>query len=122
METFMGKIMLTFSEFCNHKQKPVLEGVADAVDSIMQGKPKNIDLRALRLAIMAEYEAINLYERMADTVRSPKIKKMLLDIANEEKVHIGEFEHLLETLDKDHEPYKNEGEDEAKDLVGGKSK
>ena len=114
--------MLTFNEFYQRKQKPILEGAADAVDSIMQGKPKNIDLRALRLAIMAEYEAINLYERMADTVRSPKIKKMLLDVANEEKVHIGEFEHLLEMLDKDHEPHEDKGEDEAKDLVGGKGK
>ena len=107
--------------FVDRKQKPILEGVADAVDSLMKGKPQNMDLRALRLAIMAEYEAINLYERMADTVRNPKIKKMLLDVANEEKVHIGEFEHLLELLDKDHESHEDKGEEEAKDLVGGKS-
>jgi len=67
----------------------------------------------VRTAIIAELDAINLYEQMANKSRNKKVKKVLLDVAREEKVHIGEFEALIEILDKEHEAAEDEGKEEV---------
>lgn len=68
--------------------------------------------------IAAEYEAIQLYEQLADSTDNPLARKTLEDIANEEKEHVGEFRHLLRLLaPEDEEPYQ-EGEEEAEDYLG----
>lgn len=74
------------------------------------------DMAILRLAIIAEYDAASLYEEMADVVSSKKIRTVLLDIAKEEKVHVGEFESLLQEIDPEHEKSQKEGESEVKKL------
>ena len=74
---------------------------------------KSTDEIMLRQAIIAEYDAINLYEQMAHSTNNEKFKKVLLDISKEEKVHIGEFELLLDQLDTEHEDSVIEGKDEA---------
>lgn len=76
------------------------------------------DMQILRLSIIAEYDATNLYEKFAELTDDPNIKKVMLHVANEEKAHIGEFEFLLEHLDLEHEENENEGEDEVKDMTG----
>ena len=48
-------------------------------------KKEEIEKEVLRLAIIAELDAINLYEQMAAMVKDEKIKAVLEDIANEEK-------------------------------------
>lgn len=53
----------------------------------------------IRLAIIAEQDAVNLYNRLASKSNNEKIKKVLLDISKEEKVHIGELTALLKTID-----------------------
>jgi len=73
---------------------------------------KRKDMEILRAAIIAEYDAINLYEQMSEAATDKDIKKVLLDVANEEKVHIGEFEALLEKVDLEHEPNEDKGEEE----------
>ena len=74
------------------------------------------DLEILRLSIIAELDAQNLYERMAKVTRNQKVKETLLDVAYEEKVHAGEFETLLEEIDPDYEDAEEEGEDEVEDM------
>lgn len=76
------------------------------------------DMAILRLAIIAEQDASNLYEKMSAFTKNKDIQKLLLDISNEEKVHVGEFEFLLEHIDPDYEKKENEGRDEAEDLTG----
>jgi hypothetical protein len=76
------------------------------------------DMQMLRLAIIAEYDAANLYEEMAELTSNRHIRRIMLDIANEEKEHVGEFEFLLEHIDPDHEKHENEGEEEAMELTG----
>lgn len=76
------------------------------------------DKQFLRVAIIAEYDAANLYENMAKQTANSILRDLLLDIANEEKAHIGEFEAYLEELDPDHEKYEDEGEDEAEEKFG----
>lgn len=62
---------------------------------------KNSDKEILRAGIIAELDAINLYEQMAAMTKDKKIKAVLLDIAREEKTHVGEFQALLLKKDKE---------------------
>lgn len=62
---------------------------------------EDIDREILRLGIIAELDAVSLYEQLAAQAQDENIKKVLLDIAKEEKTHVGEFEALL--LEKDSE-------------------
>lgn len=55
-------------------------------------------IRAIRLDIAAEEEATALYEAHADATDNPIAKKVFLDIANEERVHVGEFTELINIL------------------------
>jgi len=62
---------------------------------------EDADKEILRLGMIAELDAVSLYEQLAAKTKSSKIKKVLLDIAKEEKTHIGEFQTLLLELDKE---------------------
>ena len=73
-------------------------------------KKEDRDREILRVGIIAELDAINLYEQLAALAEDEGIKKILLDIAREEKTHVGEFHTLL--LGHDQE--------QAKELVEGK--
>ncbi|MCX5726368.1 MAG: rubrerythrin, partial [Candidatus Saganbacteria bacterium] len=74
-------------------------------------KKEDIDREILRVWMIAELDAVNLYEQMAAVAQDVDIKKMLLDIAKEEKTHIGEFQALLLTRDKE----------QVKELEAGKA-
>jgi rubrerythrin len=55
-------------------------------------------VRAIRLNIAAEHEAIHLYMAHAEATDHPLAKKVLIDVANEEREHVGEFMRLLQIL------------------------
>lgn len=57
------------------------------------------DLEILRVGMIAELDAINLYEQMAACTNNKNLRSVLLDVAKEEKTHLGEFESLLLELD-----------------------
>jgi rubrerythrin len=80
-------------------------------------KKDDLDKEILRSAIIAELDAINLYEQMADMTRNANIKKVLLDIAREEKTHVGEFQTLLLTEDKEQVRELEEGKKEVQELL-----
>ena len=46
-------------------------------------------IRAIRFMISAEYEAIQLYMQLAESIDHPLAKDILVDIADEERVHAG---------------------------------
>ncbi|MCL4416871.1 MAG: rubrerythrin [Actinobacteria bacterium] len=80
-------------------------------------KKENIDQEVLRLAIIAELDAINLYEQLTAYTGNTDIKRVMLDIAREEKTHVGEFQTLLLMLDKQQVRELEEGKKEvAKEL------
>ncbi len=81
-------------------------------------KKEDIDREILRVGIIAELDAINLYEQMAAMAQDGNIKKILLDIAKEEKTHVGEFQALLLNRDKQQVKELEEGKKEVKDEVG----
>jgi len=77
---------------------------------------ENLDKEILRAGIIAELDAINLYEQMVAIAENAEIKRILLDIAKEEKTHVGEFQALLLTNDKEQEKELEEGKKEVKEL------
>lgn len=82
-------------------------------------KRKTIELEVLRVAMIAELDAINLYEQMAAMVEDEIIRKVLLDVAREEKTHLGEFEALLLKSDKEQMEELEAGEQEVEELMEG---
>jgi rubrerythrin len=77
---------------------------------------ENLDKEILRAGIIAELDAINLYEQMAAMTENENIKRILLDIAKEEKTHFGEFQALLLMSDKEQEKELEEGKKEVDEL------
>ncbi len=80
-------------------------------------KQENIDREILRLGIIAEYDAVSLYEQMAEMTNDEEIRAVLLDIADEEKEHIGEFQTLLLARDKELGEKMEEGRSEVENLT-----
>ncbi len=77
---------------------------------------ENIDQEILRVGIIAELDAVNLYEQLASMTDDENIRKVLMDIAKEEKTHVGEFEALLLQRDKEQEKELEEGREEVEEL------
>ena len=78
---------------------------------------KNIEKQVLRIGMLAELDAINLYEQLADMTENKIIKELFLDIAKEEKTHLGEFQYLLLEVDKEQKHELDEGAEEVKELM-----
>ncbi|MDI6790505.1 MAG: ferritin family protein [Thermodesulfobacteriota bacterium] len=78
-------------------------------------KAKDLDKEILRAAIIAELDAINLYEQMAALTQNKNLKKILLDVAREEKTHVGEFQALLLKEDKEQVEELEEGRKEVEE-------
>jgi rubrerythrin len=81
-------------------------------------KKEELNQEILRLAIIAELDAINLYEQMAALTTDKDIKKVLLDIAREEKTHVGEFQTMLLRWDKEQGQELEHAKKEIKELTG----
>ena len=77
--------------------------------SLEKVKKENLDKEILRVGMIAELDAVNLYEQLTAMTENENIKKVLLDIAKEEKTHIGEFQTLLLKEDKEQEKEIEEG-------------
>lgn len=74
-------------------------------------------VRAIRFMIAAEYEAIQLYQQTAESTDNKLAQEVLLDIANEEKEHAGEFLRLLRELDPTEENFYKEGYEEVEEMM-----
>ena len=80
-------------------------------------RKEDLNKEILRAAIIAELDAVNLYEQMAALTENQHIKAILLDIAKEEKTHVGEFQTLLLMNDKQQEKELAEGKKEVEELT-----
>ena len=74
-------------------------------------------IRAIRFMIAAEYEAIQLYMQLAESTDNKLAIEVLKDIADEERVHAGEFLRLLRELAPDEEKYYAEGAQEVEEEI-----
>lgn len=73
--------------------------------------------RAIRLALAAEEEAVHLYEALADASNHPLAVKVLQDVADEERVHAGEFQALLRILLPDEQELLQKGAAEVAEIT-----
>lgn len=74
-------------------------------------------IRAIRFMISAEYEAIQLYMQLAESIDHPLAKDILIDIADEERVHAGEFIKLLYEIAPDEKKFYDEGAEEVQEMM-----
>jgi len=84
------------------------------LDKIKKG---DMDREILRAGIIAELDAVSLYEQMAAMTGNEIIKEVLLDIAREEKAHVGEFQTLLLREDEEQVRELEEGKKEVDELM-----
>ncbi len=81
---------------------------------------EDIDKEILRAAIIAELDAVNLYEQMANLTKNKNIQFVLLDVAKEEKTHVGEFQALLLKFDPQQKEELEEGAREVEEELSKK--
>ena len=75
------------------------------------------DKEILRVGMIAELDAVSLYEQLAAMTEREEIKKVLLDIAKEEKTHMGEFQALLLKEDKEQVEELEHGRKEVEEMM-----
>ena len=74
-------------------------------------------IRAIRFMVAAEYEAVQLYMQLAESTDDKLAKEVLIDIADEERVHAGEFLKLLKHLAPDEQKFYDEGAEEVEEMI-----
>ena len=77
-----------------------------------------LDSELLRVGMIAELDAVSLYEQLAAATDNEDLKKVFLDIAKEEKTHFGEFQALLLKIDKEQVRELEKGKEEVDELTG----
>lgn len=75
-------------------------------------------IQAIRLDIAGELEAIYLYDAHVRATDNEMAKKVIVDIRDEEKAHVGELETLLNTLDPKEAELHASGEAEVRKMLG----
>jgi rubrerythrin len=74
-------------------------------------------VRSIRFMIAAEYEATQLYMQLAESTNNKIAIAVLKDIADEERVHAGEFLRLLFQLSPGEEKLYSAGEKEVEKII-----
>jgi len=74
-------------------------------------------IRAIRFSVCSEYEAIQLYMQLAESTDNKLAKEVLKDVADEERVHVGEFIRLLEALAPDEVKFYKDGAHEVEAAI-----
>ena len=74
-------------------------------------------VRAVRFMVAAEYEAVQMYMQLAESIDEELAREVLVDIADEERVHAGEFLRLLKHLAPDEEAFYAEGAKEVEEEI-----
>ena len=85
-------------------------------------KPGDLDKQIIRLGLIAELDAINLYEQLASMASDPVLKGVLAEVAEDEKEHVGAFHYLLLQKDKEQAEEMSEGKEEVLEFMGKKKK
>ena len=74
-------------------------------------------IRAIRFMVAAEYEAVQMYMQLAESIDDKLAQEVLTDIADEERVHAGEFLRLLHHLAPDEQKFYDEGAEEVEEEI-----
>jgi rubrerythrin len=81
-------------------------------------KQEDLNKEILRAAIIAELDAVSLYEQLAALTDNEQIRAVLMEVAREEKTHVGEFQTMLLRLDQEQVQELEHGKEEVEELVG----
>jgi len=100
---------------CPFEVKRMLSQMPIRVEKVSK---KLLDCEILRVAMIAELDAINLYEQLAAVAGDENVKKVLLEVAREEKTHLGEFQTLLLKVDAEQVQELEKGKKEVEELTG----
>jgi len=84
-----------------------------AVNPVESSPIGTSDIEVLRLAIIAELDAVSLYEQLAIKSSIPEVITTLNKVAKEEKTHVGEFQALLLKLDPEYAAELDKGKEEV---------
>jgi len=102
----------------NINAKDVVEKMLSEIPiKLEKVEKKHVDREILRLAMIAELDAISLYEQLAAATDNKNIKKVLLDVAKEEKTHAGEFQTLLLKEDREQVEELEKGKEEVEGII-----
>jgi rubrerythrin len=74
-------------------------------------------IMAIRFMVAAEYEATELYMQLIGSTDNKLAIKVLKEIADEERVHAGEFLRLLYELAPDEEILYSKGAKEVEEVI-----
>jgi rubrerythrin len=74
-------------------------------------------IRSIRFMVAAEYEATQLYTQLAESTNNKLAVEVLKDIADEERVHVGEFLRLLHELAPDEKKFYAKGAKEVEEMI-----
>jgi rubrerythrin len=70
-------------------------------------------IRAIRFTVAAEFEATQIYMQLAGSTNNKLAVQVLMSVADEERVHVGEFLRLLRELAPDEEKFYAKGAKEV---------
>jgi hypothetical protein len=109
---------IPFKLFCRRKEMTMPDFVT-AFSGLANDRKLTHEelLRAIRFMIAAEYEAIQLYMQLAESTDNKLAIEVLKDIADEERVHAGEFLRLLRELAPDEDKFYAEGAEEVEEEI-----
>jgi rubrerythrin len=74
-------------------------------------------VRAIRFAAAGEFEAIQMYMQLAESTDNKLAVEVLREIADEERVHAGEFLRLLSKLAPDEKKFYARGAKEVEEKI-----
>jgi rubrerythrin len=74
-------------------------------------------IRAMRFLVAAEYEATQMYMPLAESINNKRGVEVLKDVADEERVHAGEFLRVLHELAPDEKKFYAEGAEEVEQEI-----
>jgi len=97
--------------------KLVFEMMSKIPVKIEKVEKKILDREILRAAMIAELDAISLYEQLAAVTENENLRNVLLDIAKEEKTHFGEFQALLLKEDVEQAEELEKGKEEVEEIT-----
>jgi len=94
--------------------------MSDIPKNLSKVRSEEINKEVLRAGMIAELDAVSLYEQLAAMATDHDVRKVLADIAKEEKTHLAEFETMLLRIDKEQVEEMEKGKKEVEELTGEK--
>lgn len=80
-------------------------------------------LRAIKLALASEFEAIQIYQQIMESTENKRIINVLKEITDDEKKHVGGLYKLLALLSpSDLKEYEKGYQETLENFTGGESK